>query len=549
MKLHASYMLLFLVLFFSGTELLAQNKPTSGIEPLLGLSFTDAERDSLFNDLMGFQSSYYQIHQYKLPNSKPMSLVFDPVPQGFIVNTKQEKQVWNLPDKVELPANREAVAFFPVYKLASLIRQKKITSVELTTIYLNRLKKYSDTLACTITITEKLALEQAAKADAELAKGKYRGPLHGIPYGVKDLFATEGDKTTWGAAPYKDQTINEKSFIVKKLEEAGAVLVAKLTLGSLAMGDIWYGGVTKNPWNLKEGSSGSSAGSASATVAGLVGFSIGTETLGSIVSPSTRCGASGFRPSYGLVSRSGAMALSWSMDKAGPICRSQLDCALVLDAIRGQDDNDRATRAAAFNFNASKPLSKMKIGYLKSAFETNYPNKENDAKALEVLKSLGAELVAVDFPQQIPYESLLIMLFAEGAASFDELTRLNIDDQLTDQRRNAWPNYFRAARFIPAVEYINASRIRWDAIQQMHAATKGFDAIVAPSFGGRQLYITNLTGQPCAVVPNGFNKDGSPTSISFIGPIFSDATVAQVAWAYQQATDWEDKQPPLFTVK
>ncbi|MFN8842206.1 MAG: amidase family protein, partial [Chryseotalea sp.] len=273
MKLHASYMLLFLVLFFSGTELLAQNKPTSGIEPLLGLSFTDAERDSLFNDLMGFQSSYYQIHQYKLPNSKPMSLVFDPVPQGFVVNTKQEKQVWNLPDKVELPANREAVAFFPVYKLASLIRQKKITSVELTTIYLNRLKKYSDTLACTITITEKLALEQAAKADAELAKGKYRGPLHGIPYGIKDLFATEGDKTTWGAAPFKDQTINEKSFIVKKLEEAGAVMVAKLTLGSLAMGDIWYGGVTKNPWNLKEGSSGSSAGSASATVAGLVGFS------------------------------------------------------------------------------------------------------------------------------------------------------------------------------------------------------------------------------------------------------------------------------------
>jgi Asp-tRNA(Asn)/Glu-tRNA(Gln) amidotransferase A subunit family amidase len=549
MKLSASYMLLFLVLLFSGSELIAQNKPTAGIEPLLGLSFTDAERDSLFNDLMGFQSSYQQIHQYKLANGKAMSLVFDPVPQGYVFNTKQEKQIWNLPDKVELPANREALAFFPVYKLASLIKQRKITSVELTNIYLNRLKKYSDTLACAITITEKLALEQAAKADAEIAKGKYRGPLHGIPYGIKDLFATEGDKTTWGAAPFKDQTINEKSFIVKKLEEAGAVLVAKLTLGSLAMGDIWYGGVTKNPWNLKEGSSGSSAGSASATVAGLVGFSIGTETLGSIVSPSTRCGASGFRPSYGLVSRAGAMALSWSMDKAGPICRSQLDCVLVLDAIRGQDDNDRATKTVAFNFNASKPLSKMKIGYLKSAFAANYPNKENDAKSLEVLKSLGAELVAVELPQQIPYESLLIMLFAEGAASFDELTRLNIDDQLTDQRRNAWPNYFRAARFIPAVEYINASRVRKDAIEQMHAVTKDFDAIVTPSFGGRQLYITNLTGQPCAVVPNGFNKDGSPTSISFIGPIFSDASVARVAWAYQQATDWEEKQPPLFQVK
>jgi Asp-tRNA(Asn)/Glu-tRNA(Gln) amidotransferase A subunit family amidase len=548
MKQPAIY-ILFILILLQITDLKSQNRPTTAIEPFLGLNLNDAERDSLLADLMGFQSSFYQIHQYKLPNNKPMSLVFDPVPQGFVINTKQEKQVWNLPEKVELPANREALAFFPVYKLASLIKQKKITSVELTTIYLNRLKKYSDTLACTITITEKLALEQAAKADAEIAKGKYRGPLHGIPYGIKDLFATEGDKTTWGAAPFKEQSINEKSFIVKKLEEAGAVMVAKLTLGSLAMGDIWYGGVTKNPWNLKQGSSGSSAGSASATVAGLVGFSIGTETLGSIVSPSTRCGASGLRPSYGLVSRSGAMALSWSMDKAGPICRSQLDCALVLDAIRGEDDNDRATRAAAFNFNASKPLSKMKIGYLKSAFDATYPNKENDAKSLEVLKSLGAELVAVDLPQQIPYESLLIMLFAEGAASFDELTRLNIDDQLTDQRRNAWPNYFRAARFIPAVEYINASRIRWEAIQQMHAATKDFDAIVAPSFGGRQLYITNLTGQPCAVVPNGFNKEGSPTSISFIGPLYGDAQVSMVAWAFQQATEWEELQPPIFAVK
>ncbi|MCZ8071455.1 MAG: amidase [Bacteroidota bacterium] len=520
--------------------------PTAEIEPLYDLNFTRAERDSLLSGLQDYQKAFQALHKVSISNTVPMSLVFNPLPTGLQYTPQQKQNDWGLPKDVVLPADRNQLAFYPVYKLAVLLRARKVTSLELTKIYLSRIKKYADTLQCAISILESNALQQAQRADDEIKRGKYRGPLHGIPYGIKDLLSVEGTETTWGAAPYRGQNINETATIVKKLEQAGAVLVVKLTLGALAMGDIWYGGVTKNPWNLKEGSSGSSAGSASATVAGLVAFAIGTETLGSIVSPSTRCGASGMRPTYGAVSRHGAMALSWSMDKIGPICRSALDCALVYDVIRGEDAFDRATRNAAFNYDAKTPLKKLKVAYFKNLFDSKYATRENDQKALEVLKSLGVELIPLDWDTKIPVAAVRLMLTAEAAASFDELTRSNRDSLLTDQRKWAWPNTFRTARFIPAVEYINASRVRQQLIDEFYQKIKDVDVVVTPSFAGTQLLTTNLTGNPCVVVPNGFNEKGSPTSISFIGKLFDEGNLIAVARAYQEASEWEDKVPPLF---
>ena len=520
--------------------------PTADIEPYYDVTFTKAERDSFFSGLQDYQKAIQAIHQYKLDNRVGMSLIFDPIPPGFQLEITQRPIDWGLSKKIILPENRNELAFYPVYKLAALIKSRKITSLELTRLYLDRIKKYSDTLQCSTEILEETALKQAKKADEEIARGKYRGPLHGIPYGIKDLLSVEGTETAWGAAPYKGQVISSTATVVKKLEEAGAVLAVKLTLGALAMGDIWYGGVTKNPWNLKQGSSGSSAGPASATVAGLIGFSIGTETLGSIVSPSTRCGASGLRPSFGRVSRNGAMALSWSMDKIGPICRSALDCALVFDAIRGTDGIDHHVRDAAFNYNAKTDIKKLRVGYLKNLFEADYPTKANDLKALEIIKSLGVDLQVVDITTNIPVNAIRLMLTAEAAASFDELTRSNRDSLLTDQRKNAWPNTFRAARFFPAVDYINASRIRTELVKEYYEKTKNFDVIISPSFGGTQLLTTNLTGNPCVVVPNGFNDKGTPTSISFLGKLYGEAAAISLARAYQEATEWDEKVPPLF---
>ena len=548
MKGLSIYNLYFILIFIMTVQLsFAQEKyPTAQIEPLYDLNFTQAERDSLLAGLQNYQKSFEAIHQFKLSNNIPMSLVFDPIPVGMQVETQQKAIDWGLPKEVSLPANKEELAFYPVYKLAVLIKTKKISALELTQLYLKRLKKYSDTLQCSITLLEESAIRQAKNADEELSTGKYRGLLHGIPYGIKDLLSVEGIETTWGAAPYRGQVFNETATVVKKLEEAGAILLVKLTLGALAMGDIWYGGVTKNPWNLKDGSSGSSAGSSSATVAGLVAFAIGTETLGSIVSPATRCGASGLRPTYGRISRHGAMALSWSMDKIGPICRSVLDCAIVLESIRGADGLDSHVRNASFNYSAKTSIKKLKVGYLKTLFDADYATKANDQKALDVLKSLGVELIPISLPSNIPVAAIRLMLTAEAAAAFDELTRSNRDSLLTDQRKFAWPNSFRAARFIPAVEYINASRIRYQLIQDYYLKTKDFDVIVSPSFGGTQLLTTNLTGHPCVVVPNGFTEKGSPTSISFLGKLFGEAKAIYLAHAYQQASEWDEMNPPFF---
>ncbi len=510
---------------------------------IIGITFTSVERDSMIDDLTDNLGAYRKIREVPLANDVPPALDFNPIPAG---NTKQPgggSFTVGPPRNTDLPDDIEKLAFYTVRDLAELIRTRKVTSTELTRMYLDRLRRYGPQLECVITITEELALRQAKRADEEIAAGRYRGLLHGIPYGAKDLLAVRGYKTTWGAAPFRDQVIDEDATVIRKLEEAGAVLIAKLTLGALAWGDVWYGGTTRNPWNPEQGSSGSSAGSASATAAGLVAFSIGTETWGSIVSPCTRCGATGLRPTFGRVSRTGAMALSWSMDKIGPICRSAEDCAIVFDTIRGADGIDRSVTDAPFSYNHEIDLGSLRIGYVKSLFEEDYPQRETDAATLAVLRELGAELIPIELPDY-PVEALAFILSAEAAAAFDELTLSGRDDLMVRQVKLAWPNVFRSSRFIPAVEYIQANRIRYRILQDMERLD--VDVYVAPSFGGNNLLLTNLTGHPCVVVPNGFDGEGNPVSISFIGGLFDEGVLLAAARAYQEATEFDEKHPPLF---
>ena len=378
--------------------------------------------------------------------------------------------------------------------------------------------------------------------------GRYRGPLHGIPWGAKDLLAEDAYRTTWGAKPFEEQTIPYDATVVRRLEDAGAVLVAKLTLGALAMGDVWYGGRTRNPWNPAEGSSGSSAGPASATVAGLVGFSIGSETLGSIVSPSTRCGASGLRPTFGRVSRWGAMALSWSMDKLGPICRTVEDCALVLDVIRGPDGADPTVHDLPFDWDPRLPLSQLRIGYYRSAFDATdrHPTKPFDDRALDALRSLGVDTVPIELPEAYPVDALHVILDAEAAAAFDDLTRSNRDDLLVRQTKGSWPNEFRESRFIPAVEYLQANRVRSMLMGAVEAVMDGVDVFITPTYGGSVLRTTNLTGHPAVTVPSGFEEDGTPVSISFIGRLYGEAELLAVAKAFQDATGYHLQHPTAF---
>jgi len=414
-------------------------------------------------------------------------------------------------------------------------------------MYLDRLKRHGPTLECVVTLTEERALRQARRADQEMAMGRYRGPLHGIPWGAKDLLAVRGYPTTWGARPYEDQVIESDAEVVSRLDQAGAVLVAKLTLGALAMGDVWFGGRTRNPWNLEQGSSGSSAGSAAATAAGLVGFSIGSETLGSIVSPSTRCGATGLRPTFGRVSRAGAMALSWSMDKLGPICRTVEDCALVLEAIHGADGVDPTARTVPFNWDAGKLLSGIRIGYYRRAFqEGTSRTRDLDLRALEALRGLGVEPVLVELPGEFPTGALRIILNAESAAAFDDLTRSGRDGLLVRQDPGAWPNLFRQARMIPAVEFIQANRVRTMIMGALDSALEGVDVFLAPSFWGDLLLMTNLTGHPVVVVPSGFDEEGNPVSVSFVGSLWGEGDLLRVAKAWQDATGHHLRRPPLF---
>lgn len=512
---------------------------------LFGLSFSPSEKDSMITALTTQRNNFEILRKTKLENSVAPALIFNPLPQGFYPSQDQKAQDWGLPASLELPEKESDIAYLPVNQLAVLIKSKKITSERLTKIYLDRIKTYSDTLQCLITLLEESALVKARSMDQELATGKYRGPLHGIPYGIKDLLSVKGTKTTWGANPYKYQSFEETATVVEKLNEAGGVLVAKFTLGALAMGDVWYGGVTKNPWNLNQGSSGSSAGSSSAVSAGLVPFALGTETLGSIVSPSTRNGVTGLRPTYGRVSKHGAMALSWSMDKIGPISRSVLDNAIVLAVLNGKDEKDASTIPAAFNYSAKSDVKKLKVGYFNAFFEGDRASK-NDQAVLEVLKAQGIELHPLELKTSMDPGPIVNMLIVEGAAAFDELTRFDLDDQLVGQRKNSWPNIFRAARFIPGVEYVQMSRQRSLLIEEMHELMKEYDVIITPSFAGQQLQITNLTGHPALCMPNGFTANGSPTSITLLANLFEEEKLIMLGRLIQENTDWQAKRPPMF---
>lgn len=535
---------IFWVIYFSRGSDEITRKDLEAFEKMSGLTFNKAKRDSMLPGVQSNLERFEALRTIEIDNSVWPSLLFNPIVPGMQFDRTQYPIDFKLPQGVRVPENRDELAFYSVAELSYLIRTRQVTSVELTRLYIERLKTKGAQLEAVITLTEELAMQQARRADDEIASGRYRGPLHGIPYGSKDLLALAGYPTTWGATPYRDQVIDETATVIKKLEQAGAVHLAKLTLGALAWGDVWFGGTTKTPWNLEVGASGSSAGSSSAMAAGLVAFSIGSETLGSIISPSTRNGVTGLRPSYGRVSRHGAMALSWSMDKIGPITRSAEDAAIVFNAIYGPDPNDPTLVDVPFNYNPDFDFSRFRVGYVEAAFEADYPGRANDRSTLEILRGLGAQLVPIQLPD-FPTNAISLILDVEAATAFDELTRTGKDDLLVRQIRNAWPNVFRTARTIPAVEYLQAIRARTLLQQAYFDSIKTVDVFIVPSFGGGNLLMSNLTGHPAVVLPNGFNERGLPTSITFMGHLYDEGKILALARAYQNVTEFH-KQIPEF---
>ncbi|WP_165219882.1 amidase [Aquisphaera insulae] len=505
-------------------------------EWIAGLSLTEKERDQTVKELKGTIGSFQSLRSVAIPYDVPPALSFVPAPGLRPAPGVERGKATPIDDTVPArPSNDEDLAFLPVSKLAALVRSRRVRSTELTKLYLARLRRYDPILKCVVTLTEDLALKQAAAADAEIAAGKYRGPLHGIPWGAKDLIAYPGYPTGWGAPQFKGRMVDEKATVAARLEEAGAVLVAKLSLGALAMGDKWYGGQTRSPWDPRRGSSGSSAGSASAVAAGLVGFAIGSETLGSIVSPSRACGASGLRPTFGRVSRHGCMALSWSMDKIGPIARSIEDCALVFDAIHGHDGRDATAVDQPFAWPPKGELSGLKIGYIE---ERDRPFERREE--LHVLKSLGLDLRPIELPSNVPARDILVMLTAECAAAFDELTRNHVTEGL-----NEWPATFLEGQFIPAVEYLRAARARTLLMRSMARLMETVDVYVG---SGDDLVITNLTGHPTAVFPGplrDINGRPGPRSITLTGRLYDESTLMAVAHAYQEATGYHRLHPPV----
>lgn len=564
---------------------------------IAGVAIADEYKQMMLESLNDQAKGYEEVYALHMGNAVAPSLVFDPLLPGMKLERVKKPMRLSAVTAKGVPKDLEELAFWSARELAELVKTKKVTSSALTEMYLTRLKRYDPVLKFVVTLTEERARAQAKEADREMAAGKYRGPLHGLPWGAKDLLATRGIRTTWGAGGFEKQVMEEDAAVVKRLDQAGAVLVAKLTLGALAQGDLWFGGRTRNPWNPKQGSSGSSAGPASATAAGCVAFSVGSETLGSISSPSTRCGCTGLRPTFGLVPRTGAMALSWSMDKLGPICRSVEDCALVLDAIHGPDGHDRSVKEVAFNWDATMDWRKLRVGYLAKDFEDQpstaqaekeepagsleeekrraevkkrreaarlrreYDRRYNDA-AVAKLREMGVKMEAVELPK-FPYDAMVAMLVAESAAAFDELTRTGRDKLLTAQTADDWPNTFRSARFIPAVEYIQASRARMLAMEAVDKVFSKFDVLVAPT-NSQQLVITNLTGHPAVILPNGLRGadappspaaddgapdnaggPGTPVSLTFLGQLYGEAKLLAFAQAYQEATKFHLARPPL----
>ena len=485
-----------------------------------------------------------KLRERELPNSLMPALVFDPRPSGFVMPPAGPRSTWRPDRHLPLLKNREELAFLSLQELASLLRARQVSSEELTRLCLDRLKRYTPTLHCVVTLTEERALRAARQADQEIRQGHWRGPLHGIPYGVKDLLDVAGFPSTWGVSLFTNQMAKADATVVKKLDAAGAVLVAKFSLGELAMGDVWYGGKTRNPWRPQDGSSGSSAGSASAVAAGLVPFAIGSETLGSIVSPSTVCGVTGIRPTFGRVSRAGAMMLCFSLDKLGPLARSAEDAALVLEAMQGPDPLDRSTIEAPLSRPNKRQTRTLRVGFLESDFKKSYPNQTNDLRALDVLRSLGWTLTPVALPQH-PQGVLYSLLSAEAAMSFDELTRSNQDDQLVQQAPSSWPNVFRSARLISAVDYLQGMRVRTQLMNDLHQLFGQIDVLVAPSWQGRQLLYSNMTGHPCVVVPDGDLTQENRPSLCFLSGLFREGDAIAVAAAYQSATAWHRAVPTL----
>ena len=539
-------------------------------EKLIGIEFSDKHEDMALGGVNRALDNYEAVRKIDVPLDTEPAIAFHPELPGFHVRRATAKTKFKFGKNAPVQFKSvEDLAFATVPQLAELIRTKKVSAVELTKMYLGRLKKYGPKLLCVVTLTEDLAMKQAQDADSDLKRGKYRGPLHGIPWGAKDLFATKGIKTTWGAEPYRDQVIDYDATVVERLREAGAVLVAKLSMGALAQGPKWFGGVTRNPWvpdEDRQGSSGSSAGPASATSAGLVGFSIGTETLGSIVSPSSRCGVTGLRPTYGRISRYGAMGLSWTMDKIGPICRGVEDCAAALDALYGPDERDMTVGSAPFNWSADTPLDKLRISYLKAEFETTpQPNANEQQRkltdqrnamykeALDALEKAGVRMTPIELPK-FPTQNIRYILTAEAATAFDDITRDGRVNQLSGQDANDWPNSFRTSRFVPAVEYLRAQRARVLLMREMDKLMSQWDVFVSPAPGSASLIITNLTGHPAVCLPCGFldipagNNNPAqhlPQAIMFTGGLYDEASPLRVALAFEQATKWHTMHPKV----
>jgi Asp-tRNA(Asn)/Glu-tRNA(Gln) amidotransferase A subunit family amidase len=528
---------------------------------LIGLEFTDAEIDMMLPNVNRALANYEALRNVEIGYGVEPAFHFQPGLANRAPIKGPQRFDTTIP-KVgtpKAPSNLEDVAFWPVTDIAPLIRSRAVSSTDLTKMYVARMKMYSPKLLCLITLTEDLALDRAAEVDKEIRQGKYKGPLHGIPFGVKDLFDTKGIKTTWGAEPFQDRVPDEDATCVDRLHKAGAVLMAKLSMGALAQGDLWFNGRTKNPWNTERGSSGSSAGSASATSAGLVGFALGTETLGSIVSPSTECGTVGLRPTYGRVSRKGAMALSWTMDKIGPICRGVEDCAIVLNAIYGPDGHDRSVGVDPFHWEPRKPLKSLKVGVAQTLFDRmgagrggaggggrgGDPNaaaemKAMYAKALEDLTRAGVTMIPVEYDEgALP---MRFLLEAEGATAFDDITRNGEVRTLKGQGAGDWPNTFRTSRLVPAVEYIRAQRARTLVVEKFERFMAEWDVVVIPT--NSFLTTTNLTGNPQVVMKCGFTG-GLPRSISFLGKIYDEGSPLRVAMAYEQVTEWHKKNPTL----
>ncbi|MFN7939334.1 MAG: amidase [Bryobacteraceae bacterium] len=510
---------------------------------VMGLEFRDPQLEMMLANANRALGNFSALRKIEVPQDTAPAFTFAPKLPASPKAAKARFQPSKLVARKDWK-NIEDLAFWPVTSLAPLLKAKKISSTDLTKMYLERLKQFSPKLNCVITLTSDLALDQAKRADSELRRGKYKGPLHGVPWGAKDLLATKGIPTTYGAEPFQNQVLDYDATVVERLEKAGAVLVAKLSMGALAMGGLWFGGMTKTPWDTERTSSGSSAGSGSATAAGLVGFSIGTETLGSIISPSIRCGVTGLRPTYGRVSRHGAMALCWTLDKIGPICRSVEDCALVLQAIYGPDGRDASVISTPFDWNPRLPLKGLRIGVVQKDFDSlKDEEKKLYDQALADLRKAGVVMKPVELPE-LDTAVIRTILSAEGAAAFDDLTRNGGVDQLKDQGPGAWPNSFRSSRLIPAVEYIRACRARTLQMAAMDKFFQDWDVLVGHPYAGPLMSISNLTGHPQIVVPCGFHNK-LPYGLVFTGKVGREGDPMRVALAYQQATEWHRKHPQL----